>query len=162
MDQACYLAPRSEYWVIAAVAKSVAVRLASECADPVRSRSLLRLLFGLQRFPRITPGLVVQISWSDIEAPCSIGLTSEDLTIERAHTRLQYFVGSHHLLDLYDNLSGWERRQYLENWLPLLASFEDPAEKLWISDYSDGQDVDRPPLNDQWQQPMIRIYFDSE
>src|ERR1039458_5118089 len=108
MRQPCYFAPHSEHWVIAEVTRSVVTRLSVECANPDRTRSLMRLLFGLQRFPRITPGLLVQLSWKDMEDYGLIALTPDDLTIELAHTRLQYFVGSHHLIRMFDILSGLE------------------------------------------------------
>ena len=164
MQQECYFAPRSERWVVAAIAKSVAIRLAIDCTNPSRIRSIMRLLFGLQRFPRVTPGLIVQICWKDLEAYGSIGFSEECLSIEFDHTRLQYFVGSHHLLRLYDNLSGWERKHWLENWLPQFDRIEDPTLELSVEDYSDEQEseIDTPPLNEQWQQPLSPIYFDLE
>ena len=162
MHQDCYLAPRNERWVIERLAGNIAVRLQTGEPAKAQAQSLFRLLFGLQRFPRLTAGLNVDIEWPDMETSCVIRMTPEHLSIERAHTRLQYFVGSHHLLSLYENLTGLDRHDFLENWLPLFDGLADPEERLTTEDYSKGGDVDVPPLNEQWLMPLPPIFFDLD
>jgi hypothetical protein len=162
MRQACYLAPRSEEWVLSFFTRSIAVRLGNDALSEEERRGLLRLLFGLQRFPRITPGLNIHIEWPDIETSCVLQLSSEALSIERAHTRLQYFVGSHHFVSFFELLSGVDRQLYLENWLPLFSAIQDPDSEFSIEDYSVGEYVDMPPLNEQWTSHRSVIYFAQE
>ena len=162
MNQDCYFVPRSEYWVVAAMTKSVATLLYRRDLVSQKRRALMRLLFGLQRVPRITKGLNVSVEWPDMETCCVIRLDSEHLSIERAHTRLQYCPGSHHMISLYDQFFGAERHEHLENWIPLFDRTTDLDDTLSIEDYSMGQEIDIPPLNEQWHQPMRQIYFDSE
>ena len=161
MRQDCYFAPRSERWVISFLANSVALRLMSDGLSTPYRHSLMRLLFGLQRFPRVTPGLNVNIEWADMETACMLRLTDEYLSIERGHTCLQYFVGSHHVIDSFELPKGAERANLLENWLPVFNGICTQDTALSIEDYSVGDEADTPPLNEQWSEHRQRIYFDS-
>lgn len=162
MRQDCYFIPRSERWVIASLARSVGRRLMLVSMNLTQRRSLMRLLFGLQRFPRITQGLDIHIEWSDVESACLLRLTNEHLSIERGHTRIQYFVGSHHLIDLFQQPVGAERAHHLENWLPLFDGIDDPDTVLSVEDHSTGDEADEPPLNEQWSEPLPPIFFDMD
>lgn len=161
MRQECYWAPRSEMWVIEKLANAISIRLGdSGLSDPQR-RSLLRFLFGLQRFPRKTPGLNLHIEWAQLETACLIRLTPEFLSIQREHAYLQYWEGSNHFMDFYSQPVGLERQEAIENWLPLFFDIQDPDTRLIVEDYSSGDSVDRPPLNEQWSHPIQAIYFDD-
>lgn len=162
MRQDCYFISRSERWVVASLARSIGRRLLLDTVNLAQQRSLMRLLFGLQRFPRITQGLDIHVEWPDVGTACLIRLTEEHLSIERGHTRLQYFVGSHHLIDFYQIPVGAERAHLLENWLPLFDGIEDPGTTLSIEDYSIGDEADEPPLNELWSNSIPPIFFDTE
>ncbi len=162
MKQACYFAPRSEKWVLSFLSRSIVVRLRDGGLSEAQKQALLRLLFGLQRFPRITPGLNLHIEWRDMETSCVLRLTDEALSIERAHTRLQYFVGAHHFISLCEQPSGAERQHHLENWLPLFDGIQEPDTAFSVNDFSTGDGIDIPPVNEQWESPLRVIYFDPE
>lgn len=142
-----YAAPRGERWFIARIAHLVAWRLVQTDVDH-RSRTVLaRLLFGLQRFPRVTPGLAVTISWGDEDSSGMVQVGSEWVTIEHCSTRLQYFVGSHHLFELGTYLlEGEKRARFLIDWVHYFDAIADKAQRLYFEDLSDGPLIDHPPV----------------
>lgn len=156
-----YGADDDEQYVIGFLANAVAGRLlAGDLKDSTR-RSLTRILYGLQRFPRITPGLNAILTWG-IRAPelgepigdvtCSVAIGPEDFTIAKGHRRLQYFVGgSHHLIDFSEILEGERRADFLQDWLIEFEGLADSSVPLHIEDLSRGKIIDQPPISEFWE-----------
>lgn len=142
-----YAAPRFERWFIARIAHLVAWRLVHTDVDH-RSRTVLaRLLFGLQRFPRVTPGLTVTVSWGGDYDDGMVQFGSEGLTFQHCSNRLQYFVGSHHLFELGTYLlQGEKRARFLVDWVGCFDALADKTQRLRFEDLSSGHLIDRPPV----------------
>jgi hypothetical protein len=141
-----YAAPRSEQWFIARIAHLVAWRLVNDINH--RSRTVLgRLLFGLQRFPRMTPGLAVSVYWREGDEHGVIQLDSEIAAFTHCSTRLEYFMGSHQLFHLGVHLlKDDERAQFLIEWVSNFDALADKARRLHFEDLSDGPLIDHPPV----------------
>jgi hypothetical protein len=119
-------------------------------APPDWSRALVALSYA-------------SVGWPDAEIICDIHLNADHLSIERGHTYLQYFVGSHHLFDIGRMLSGEDRAVFLEDaWLDEFQSLADFEIPLYFEDYSSGDAVDRPPTNEQWHRDASEILFDVD
>ena len=161
MYQDCYLVPRTERWVVESLATWVSQRLAQSQSSAAQRTTLLRLLFALQSFPRIRSGVSLQVEWEDNETACIIRIDQTECSVERGHTRLQYFQGSSHLIHFYSILSGQDRTRFLEEWLPFFQDICDFGTLLAIDDHSTGLAVDSPPLNEQWTRPMAEVYFEQ-
>lgn len=149
-----------EQWVIAFLANAIAGRLLVDELSDAHRRALTRIMYGLQRFPRVTPGLQITLTWSnrdpDQGEPVgdvihSVALGPEDLTIAKGHRRLQYFAGGdHHLVEFFEVLEEERRAEYLKNWLSEFDGLATPSLFLHIEDLSTGKIIDQPPLSEFW------------
>ena len=140
-----YSAPADEVWFIVEVVNRIALRLSDESLAPQTRRGLLRLMWGLQRFPIVTPGLSISASWCYLESHCYIEATSESLLFGFCATRLTYFVGSHDLFKFgWTPLYGEQRQQFLQNWASDFWGIADVGNDLHVDDLSTGDLVDRP------------------
>ena len=157
---AVYSVADGEQWVIEFLANAIAQRLLAERVGDAYRRTLTRTLSGLQRFPRVTPGLSVTLTWRirdpDPGEPVgdvihSVAIGSEDLTISKGHRRLQYFAsGSHHLIDFFEVLEEQRRAEFLKDWLREFEGLANPSLPLRIEDLSTGKMSDQPPLSEFW------------
>lgn len=167
MDARFYSACRDEQWVVDFFASLVARRLSSPGLTDFYRRSLTRLLFGLQRFPRVTSGLSLHLSWLEnkpdsavdaIEYVYMVDFNGDELSFSKAFTVLQYFPGSHHLRDGCTYLRGAERESFLQEWLPWFDELANPNQPLMIEDYSSGKEVDTPPTSELWRDDTGRAW----
>jgi len=157
---AVYGVADDEQWVIEFLANAIARRLLAERLSDTSRRTLTRTLYGLQRFPRVTPGLSVTLTWRnrdpDPGEPVgdvihSVAIGSEDLTIAKGHRRLQYFAsGDHHLIDFFEVLEAERRAEFLKDWLREFEDLANPSLPLHIEDRSTGEMSDQPPLSEFW------------
>jgi len=156
-----YGAADDEQWVIAFLANAIAGRLLAVGLSDTYRRTLTRVLYGLQRFPRVTPGLHVVLTWRnrdpDRGEPMgdvihSVALGPEDLTIAKGHRRVQYFAGGdHHLIDFFEVLEEERRAEFLQDWLIEFEGLADPSLPLLMEDLSKGKMIDQPPLSEFWE-----------
>jgi len=157
---AVYGVAHDEQWVIEFLANAIARRLFAERLSDAYRRTLTRTLYGLQRFPRVTPGLSVTLTWRnrdpDPGEPVgdiihSVAIGPEDLTIAKGHRQLQYFSsGDHHLIDFSEVLEGERRAEFLTDWLREFEDLANPSLPLHIEDLSAGKMSDQPPLSEFW------------
>ena len=142
-----YSAPAEERWFIAELLYRIGLRLTEQSLTPSRRRGLLRLMWGLQRFPIVTPGLSIGVSWSGMESHRYIEATSACLRFTFCHTRLEYFVGSHQLFQYGAILlRGPARQQFLQGLAPEFYGISEAGKDLYVEDLSEGDLVDRPPM----------------
>jgi hypothetical protein len=140
-----YAAPAIERWFIGRVACLVSQRVTDEGLTAKARRALLRLLWGLQRFPVVTPGLAVAVTSSRGESVVHIEVSEEVLRLSHGDTRLEYFVGSHQLfLHGAVHLRGEERQRFLHDWASGFESLADDNSDLYAEDLSTGELADRP------------------
>lgn len=132
-----YDIPQEDAWIIQRISNLVAERIALADHHASARRSLMRLLFGLQRLPYKTSGLSISIghgAYIELNDEC-FGVT---VFTEDHHTqfRLQYFDTSHHCLEWHDNLVGDEKRRMTQFRLDDLRDAFSEETVLYIEDYS--------------------------
>jgi hypothetical protein len=138
MHQDAYLAPPNERWIFQKLTAWFAARVRQDHLTEDGRRTLIRLIFALQRFPRRTRGVSASVEWTDGEVACKVSASEESVTIERGHTCLVYSVGHHMLFDLSRVLYGEDRSMLLEEWIPIFVAVADPDEALICRDHWTG------------------------
>lgn len=143
--------PLEDAWIISRLGFILAQRLVNTQDTTGARRGLMRALFGLQRLPSCTSGLKVSIDIGLVQVelnPDYVGLLS---STDDGHTvfRLQYFIGSHHCIYGYNQLQGDVRRSAIELRLDDFEYSLSTDLQLFVEDYSDGNEVDAPPLSNQ-------------
>lgn len=147
-------------------------RLAGAHFEEHESRGITRLLYGLQRFPRVSEDLKITLSWRDDydtpcganddlyrESICSIQYRQEGLFLAKGETLLAYYEDHHYVRSLYDNLQGDERQAFLKVWMNEFIGLSDASTPVSIEDLSSSGEVDFPPLSELWNSD-IRIVTD--
>lgn len=132
--------------MIERLAHSLAALVVGPALSAPARQGVLRLLMGLQRFPLMTPGLAVTLSWTVGEGHASIGMSSEHLALSYCSTRLQYFAASHQLFDCGSLLEGDERDRFLKDWASIILHVDEHGGDVSVEDLSQGEAVDVPHL----------------
>lgn len=169
MSEKFYCANREERWVIEFFANAISRRLATGGITDFYRLPLLRLLYGLQKFPRVTPGLTLTLYWlerepdpspyaDDMECTYVIQINDEDLSFMYGGTRLQYFRDSSLLINMYSHLIRDERRLFLKDWIPWFQGLAEAHQPLMFADDSKGEEVDKPPLSALWDDSELTVF----
>lgn len=140
--------PSDDIWLLQRLVAMASSRLVNATDDASTRSSLLRLLFGLQRLPALSPGLCVSLG----NGLVYVTLNSERFELasytDDGHTEfcLQYFSGSNHCLQWNDFLIGDDKRNAIELRINSLEETFTQDERLSVEDYSKSGYVDEPPL----------------
>jgi hypothetical protein len=142
--------PGEDAWIIERLGRLLTWRLVHGQDSSNVRQSLIRFLFGLQRLPMLIPDLRLSLEIGQIYVEINSELFGLESFTNDGHTgfRLQYFEGSNHCLYWNEFLVGADKRNAVETRLQELES--DIAEGICLSieDYSTGEYVDAPSLDD--------------
>lgn len=170
MSEKFYCANREERWVIEFFANAISRRLATGGITDFYRRPLTRLLYGLQKFPNVTPGLALSLYWyesepdpyvDDIEYTCVIHINDEELSFAYGNARLHYMRDSSLLINMYSHLIREERRIFLKDWIPWFQGIAEVRQPLMFVDDSKGEEVDKPSLSVLWREGIEPVMFEN-
>jgi hypothetical protein len=146
--------PAQDMVLIARLAAVISNRLANRADPPETRRTLLRLLFCLQRCPRFIPGLNISLSIDRYQLLVNDQQIGFFWFTEDGHTmlHLQYFQDHSHCLYGYEFLDGEERIEAAILRIDEFESHMEVADNISIEDYSVDRGVDDPPIVGVWSQ----------
>ncbi len=162
MKQNAYLMPQSDCWIIEDILLILSSRLSNRHNDSWEvKRVLLRTIFALQRLPHFTEGISISLGFDNYHIEIGSEQFGFSYFTNDGHEmfRLKYFECSYHCILGFDILEGDEKKDALENHLEYIANVMEVTETLTVEDYSEGNEVDIPPVNAIWGKNMNPVFL---